>query len=254
MMPVAVLVLAAAAGAALNSVVGGGALLTFLALTSSGVRPLAAGVTSSIALLPGSATGAWAGRAHLPAWRQPVLLVTVVAVAGGAGGAGAALILSPATFTAVVPWLIGAATLIVLAGGLPRHHQGLPPLLGRRRPWIGYRPWIGAASMAAGVYGGYFSAAQGVAFLALLEHGWPGLTTPQLVAVKNVAATGVLAAAVTVFAAAGRPVWAAVAVMAPAGILGGQAGACAGARLPAWVLRAVVAGVGAAAIIHAVAR
>ena len=112
-----ILFLAAFAGGALNSLAGGGTLITFPALLFAGLNPIDANASSVVALFPGTFAGAWA-------YRRSILAITefslrgfiVLSLIGGLLGALLLLYTPPTVFSALVPWLILFATLIFAAG------------------------------------------------------------------------------------------------------------------------------------------
>src|SRR5918997_916424 len=111
-----VLFLAAAGGGALNSVAGGGSFLTFPTLLFTGVPPIEANATSTVALWPGSIASASAYREDIRAARRYLLPFSVVSVLGGFVGAGILLRTSADDFRALVPWLLLLATLVFALG------------------------------------------------------------------------------------------------------------------------------------------
>jgi uncharacterized membrane protein YfcA len=60
-----ILIAAAFLGGALNSLAGGGTLVTFPALLFAGLNPIDANASSVTALFPGTFTGAWAYRRNI---------------------------------------------------------------------------------------------------------------------------------------------------------------------------------------------
>src|SRR6185437_14946729 len=86
------LCLSALAAGAINSLAGGGTLLTFpvlmAALSSLGPAEAAvvANATSTVALVPGSLAGAWGYRREMPAARRWLLLLAGPSLAGGVIG------------------------------------------------------------------------------------------------------------------------------------------------------------------------
>ena len=240
----ALVIAAGLAGGLLNTLAGGGTLVTFPVLLTLGYPPLVAAVTNSAGLLAGSAAGARACRQDLPS-RGEMIRLSAAALAGGAAGAALLLTLPPQAFTAAVPWLIGLACLLMLA----------KPILTRRgRHARRGRAPEGPALLGvfcAAAYGGYFSAAQGIVCIAVLGavRPWP---LRKLNAAKNVLATIVLTVAVACFAAGGHVAWTPVALLAAGSMAGGPAGAWLGRRTPSFVLRSVVVAVGAAAIARVV--
>ncbi len=105
---------------------------------------------------------------------------------------------------------------------------------------------------AAGVYGGYFGAAQGVLLLGILGLGLSE-TLQRINATKNVLALLVNAVAAVVFILVSQVAWEAAALIAAGSIIGGQIGATVGRRLPPPVFRGFVAVVGVVAIIKLLA-
>ncbi len=101
----------------------------------------------------------------------------------------------------------------------------------------------------AGVYGGYFGAAQGILLLAIL-----GVALEQSLqrtnALKNVLAGLVNGVAGVYFVFAAHVHWGPAAIIAGGSIIGGQLGARYGRRLSPAALRAVIVLVGLSAIVR----
>ena len=113
------LMLAAFAGAALNSVAGGGSFLTFPALLWAGLGPIAANATSTVALWPGSLGSAWGYRADMAGVRRWLLPLGLVSAVGGWIGAQLLLVTGDVTFAQLIPVLLGGATLLLALQGTP---------------------------------------------------------------------------------------------------------------------------------------
>ena len=120
--------------------------------------------------------------------------------------------------------------------------------------------WVWPAVTLAGVYGGYFGAAQGVLLMAILGIGVMD-SMQRHNATKNVLALLVNAVAAIVFillyyldlpfvpeGSADSINWAAAGLIAVGSVIGGQLGATVGRRLPPNVLRAVIVVVGVVAV------
>jgi uncharacterized protein len=240
----AVLAAGVAAGT-INTVVGSGTLITFPVLLAVGFAPVTANVSNTIGLVPGSVSGSIGYRRELAGQRGRALRLGVASLIGGITGAVALLVLPEAAFEAIVPAFIAVALVLILAQ--PRLSRALA---GRRR-----REHGGAASGAgvylAGVYGGYFGAAQGILLLSIL-----GLTLDEdlqrVNALKNVLATIVNGVAGLIFMFAADVAWEAVALIAAGAVVGGQIGARYGRRLPPAALRALIVVVGVTAIVRLV--
>ena len=161
---------AALLAGAVNSIAGGGTLLTFPALVWLGLPPISANATSTVALWPGSFGSMWAYRGQLKGTRRWLLLFTIPSVAGGIVGAQLLLHTSAARFDAIVPFLVlGATVLFMLQQPLSRRlarraadehavAAALPPP----------SAWLLAGQFGVAVYGGYFGAGIGILMLAAL--------------------------------------------------------------------------------------
>src|SRR5512133_1078629 len=173
--------LAGLAAGAINTVVGSGTLITFPVLLAFGYSPVTANVSNTIGLVPGSLSGAVGYRRELEGQRRRMLRLGTASLLGGTTGAVLLLVLPAAAFKAIVPVFIAIALVsVVLQPRLDRlvaerrpppdeHGTGLPRVL----------------VYLAGVYGGYFGAAQGILLLAILGLALPdGLQ--RVNALKNV--------------------------------------------------------------------
>lgn len=228
----------------INTVVGSGTLITFPALLAIGIPPVTANVSNTVGLVPASVSGAIGYRRELRGQRDRLLRLGVCSLVGGIAGAVLLLTLPPKAFKTIVPVLIGLALLLVV----------VQPWLSRRlaetRPHAvtdRVTPLLAVGVLIAGVYGGYFGAAQGVLLLGLM-----GLLLrddlQRINATKNVLALIVNGVAAVVFIAVAHVDWTAAGLIAAGGILGGQLGALVGRRLPPLLFRAVIVVIGAIAI------
>jgi uncharacterized membrane protein YfcA len=225
-----------------SAMAGGASILTFPVLLAMGVPPLTANVTNTVGLSPtviGTALGALpelrAQRARLTALMPPALVGAVT---------GAVLLLTTPgdVFEAIVPALIAGSCLLMLA-----------------QPWLvrhtlrGGRGWRRLAAQAStllvGLYTGYFGAASGVLFLALV-----GLvstaTLHQLNASKNVLVGAANAVATVIFAVVAPVRWPMAAALAIGSLVGGGIGTQLVRRVPAPHLRAGIAVVGLAVAVR----
>ena len=230
----------AGAGAGfVNAIVGSGSLITFPTLVAFGYPRVTANVSNNIGLVPGSVSGAFGFRRELAGQGRRARTLALGSGAGGLVGGILLLTLPSSVFDAVVPALVVAACVLM----------ALQPRLAR---WIARRreadapdvPWTAVAlTFGAGIYGGYFGAAQGVILLAAL-----GVLVPDdLVrtnALKNVLAGTVNGVAALLFIVRAHVAWEVVALIAVGSILGATLGASVGRKVPAAVLRRVVIAVG----------
>lgn len=238
---------AAMAGGAINSIAGGGTLVTFPAIVWLGVPPVAASATNTVALWPGALGSMWAYRGELRGARAWLLWFTAPSVAGGLLGALLLLHTDEGWFDAIVPFLVlGATVLFVLQRPLAARFTGRRP--GEAETAVLRPPsWrFLAAQLGVGIYGGYFGAGIGILMLAAL--GAMGLANiHRMNGLKNWGAVCINAVAAVTFVAGGIVVWPVAAAMAAGGIAGGYGGARLALKVgQANVRRAVVAiGLGA---------
>jgi uncharacterized membrane protein YfcA len=253
---VAVLLAGVAAGT-INTVVGSGTLITFPTLLAIGVPPVTANVSNTLGLVPGSLSGAIGYRRELAGQRARLVRLGVASLAGGITGAVLLLVLPADAFSAIVPVLIGlGCLLVVLQPAISRRVAARAESRGVDRPQHG-AAWVWLLVYVAGVYGGYFGAAQGVLLMAILGVGLTE-TMQRNNATKNVLALLVnLIAAVVFVVLAFTPDsfvghvdidYRAAGLIAIGSVIGGQIGATVGRRLPSWALRAFIVVVGVAAI------
>ena len=232
----------------INTVVGSGTLFTFPVLLGFGYGPVVANVSNTVGLVPGSAAGAVGYRRELAGQRGRVLRLAVASVAGGVVGAVLLLSLPASAFKAIVPVFIAIALILIIAQ--PRLSALMGSATRSRNANAG--PLATTAVFAAGIYGGYFGAAQGILILAIL-----GLSIAddlqRLNAVKVVLTGLVNLVSGIVFVFAANVAWGPAGLIAAGSLIGGVLGARAGRRLPPQALRALIVVVGVAAIVHLIA-
>ena len=241
-----VLLLFAAAffAGAINSVAGGGTLLTFPALIWLGLDPKVANATSTVALWPGLVGGLWGFRRELEKTRSLLWPLGLTSVAGGALGGLLLIWTPPATFARLVPFLILFATvLFMLQEPISRRLKFGEPAAAAgdsRRGW-----WAGAIlfQFASAIYGGYFGAGNGILMLAAM--GLLGISDIHSAnGLKNFLGLALNIAAIVAFIISGLVVWPHALLMATAAIAGGYFGARTARRLGRTFVRRVVIGVG----------
>ncbi len=221
--------LAAAAGGAVNSIAGGGTLLTFPALVALGIPPLPANATSTVALWPGTVGSIWGYRRELTGARAWALRFAIPSVTGGLLGALLLLRTPPDRFAVIVPWLVFAATLLFVV------QRPLMRLVLGHRPSTPAEPPAAAAPLApppphilvyqfgVAVYGGYFGAGIGIFMLAAL--GFMGLTNiHRMNGLKNWGGLCINATAAITFAVSGIVNWPVALAMAAGAVVGGYGG------------------------------
>jgi uncharacterized membrane protein YfcA len=230
--------LAALAAGAVNSIAGGGTLLTFPALLS-GVSPVIANGTSTVALVPGALSAAWGYRRDLGGARRWLPLLALPSVAGGVVGSLLVIRLAPGFFEGLVPWLILMATLLFVVQALLRRRVGFGGAAPRARTVAA----VMVFQFLVAVYGGYFGAGIGILMLSAL--GLMGLGDIHAMnGLKNVLNFCINGVSVGVFVLHGAVDWHCAALMAPAGILGAYAGSCFAQRLDRRLIRRIVIAIG----------
>jgi uncharacterized membrane protein YfcA len=239
----AVAAVAAVLAGVINSVAGGGTLLTFPALIAAGLSPLTANATSTVALLPASLSAMHGYRGELTGARRWAVGLALPSLVGG--GAGALLLLhtSNATFERVVPWLVlGATALFVVQRPLlrwVRRHEEAVAAVEPHAP----APVMLAAQLAVGVYGGYFGAGVGILTLAAL--GFMGFTNiHRMNGLKNWGGFCMNFVAAAIFVFSGIVDWPVALSMAIGSIAGGYLGARGAQRLSPALVRGAVAVIG----------
>ena len=240
--------LAGVGAGAINAVVGSGTLITFPTLVALGYPPVTSTMSNAVGLVAGSVSGTWGyrrelrGQWHRLRWQIPASLV------GAVLGAWLLLHLPETVFTEVVPVLLIAALILVVIG------PQIQAWARRRAAEAGHSaeqvsPQRMAALVGAtfliGVYGGYFTAAQGIMLVGAMGALLPE-DMQRMNAAKNLLTlvVNVVAALAYTLVAFDRISWAAAGLIAVGSLLGGFLGAHYGRRLSPTVLRAVIVVVG----------
>ena len=234
------LVVAFAAGA-INSLAGGGTLVTFPTLIWLGLDSVTANATSTVALWPfniGAGIGYW--RETLQVERRMHYMIIPGAVGGFAGAL--LLRLTPvAIFDRLVPYLILFATLLFMAQEpIQRRLKASHPEAHRTAKWFAYALVF---QLFVGLYGGYFGA--GIGIMMLAAFGILGMTDiHQMNALKNVLGGAINAIAAIYFIAHRMVYWPYVGLMAVGSIAGGFSGARFAQRIGRPTVRKIVILVG----------
>ena len=231
------LFVAGALGGALNAVAGGGSFFAFPALLFTGVAPVPANATNTIALFVGVTASTGAYRKHLNITRRVMIPLVVTSLVGGLLGA-ILLIHTPAqTFLRVLPWLLLGATLLFAFG---KH------LTSRISAGISHESSNKAVAGASffellvAIYGGYFGGGMGIMNLAMLSA--LGMTDIHAMNALKVVLGGVINGIATVtFIATGAIAWPQAIVMTAGALLGGYSSAHYAQRVPQiWIRRFVI--------------
>jgi len=219
-------------GGALNSVAGGGSFIAFPALLFTGVPPIPANATNTIALWTGAAASGGAYRKRLDISRRVLIPLLAASLVGGLAGAFLLLRTPAHTFMRVLPWLTLGATLLFAFG---------KKIAGGRKSVIEHETTGTALAGATlfqfcvGIYGGYFGGGMGIVMLAMLAA--LGMTDIHAMnALKSVMGSVINGIAVVTFIIARAIYWRHGSVMIVGGIVGGYLGAHYAMKLPqAWI-------------------
>lgn len=236
----------------INTVVGSGTLVTFPVLVALGYSPVTATTSNALGLAPGTISGAIGYRHELTGQGKRVARYGVPSFLGAIGGTVLLLSLPPNAFETVVPVLVGLAVVLVIV------QPWVSTWVARRReredaPARHGGPLLLFLIFLVGVYGGYFTAAQGVMLIAFM--GMLLTDSMQRInGIKNVLAAVVNVVAGAIYAFVAPISWPVVGLLAVGSTLGGQLGATIGRRLPPTALRGVIVVVGVAAIVQLLLR
>lgn len=244
----ALIALAAVGAGAINALVGSGTLITFPTLVALGFPPVTATMSNAIGLVAGGVSGTWGYRRELSGQWPRLRWQIPASLSGAAIGAFLLLHLPEKVFLQIVPVLLILALILVAAGPrIQAFAQRRALAAGRSADHVS-PPRMAAllvGTFAVGVYGGYFTAAQGILLIGLM-----GALLPEDVQRMN-AAKNLLSLLVNVVAAVGytlvafdRVSWPAAGLIAAGSLVGGWLGARYGRRLSATALRAVIVVVG----------
>lgn len=233
---------AALIGGAINSVAGGGGFIAFPALLFTGMPPVNANATNTIALWPGTLASTGAYRRAL-SWKllkglAPLIIITFL---GSTAGAFLLLHTPQTTFMKMVPWLLLAATILFSVGSrmtswIRQRHPSRGP---GRATVIG----ITFLQLCVAIYIGYFGAGVGIIMLALLAimglediHAMNGM--------KTLLATCGNGVAVVMFIFARAVYWPQALLMIGGAIIGGYGGAYFAQKTNPRVVRYIILAIG----------
>ncbi|MGA3167723.1 MAG: sulfite exporter TauE/SafE family protein [Terriglobia bacterium] len=233
------LFIAAVLAGIMNSVAGGGSFISFPALIFTGVPPIPANATNTVAVWPGSVASVASYRKRLPKSARVMAPLITISIIGGVLGAVLLLHTPQATFMHLVPYLFGIATLLFAFG--KRLTQKLGQVVKRTGP-PSWPTLVGLTlvQFLIALYGGFFGGGMGILMLAMLEmihiediHAMNGL--------KALLGSAINGAAVVTFIAAKQVEWPQAILMIVGAIAGGYGGAHFAQKLdPRWVRAAVI--------------
>jgi len=249
---IVVILLAGVGAGTINTIVGSGTLITFPTLIAFGYPPVVATMSNAIGLVPGGVSGTWGYRRELEGQGKRLRWQLPGSFLGALLGAWLLLHLPEKTFVAVVPiLLVLAIVLVILQTRIQRWARARSEAAGRDHAVMtrSRMVWLVAATFAAGVYGGYFAAAQGILLVGLMGALLPD-NIQRINAAKNLLTLVVKVVAANAYAivAHDRISWAAAGLIAVGSLIGGFVGARVGRRLHPVVLKTVIVLLGIVAI------
>jgi uncharacterized membrane protein YfcA len=237
-----VIAIAAFLAGGINSIAGGGTLLSFPALMYIGVPAVMANATNTVAIWPGSFAGVLGFREDIKKLQRWLFWLIIPSLLGGLAGALILLRTPEKTFARIVPLLILGATLLLAAQEMITHKLKRF-LTAHDNPSRGWIIFAFTFQFFVAVYGGYFGAGMGILMLAAL--GLIGMhDMHEMNGLKNLLAICINGVAAVYFAMQGAVVWTHVLVMAIASIIGGFAGARLAHRLGRKFVRGAVVAIG----------
>ena len=247
----ALLIGSAAIAGAINSVAGGGTLLTFPALIAAGQASNIANATSTVALWPGQLSSLWGYKNEIRENKTLLIPLSLIGLAGGIIGAQLLLRTPRGVFDHLVPFLVLTSTVLFMIQEPLSHRQkarlaqSTETGANAETPAAPLRLGVGAALFLFGValYGGYFGAGIGILVLAAL--GFIGLTNiHQMNGIKAFFTLGINGIAAFSFAVGGIIDWKIAGLMAVGSLFGGWAGAGIAQRIGQKNVRRLVIGIG----------
>ena len=235
------MIAAAFAAGVINSIAGGGTLITFPVLIWLGLDPKVANATSTVALWPGLFGGLFGYRRELENSSTILLRLGITSVIGGAVGAWLLIWTPSPTFARLVPFLILFATILFMSQGSINRRLRLQPIVPEpKASW-----WLGAIvfQFFSAIYGGYFGAGNGILMLAAM--GLLGLhDINRANGIKNFLGICINSIAVFSFAYKGLVVWPDALIMAGAATMGGYFGAKMAVRVGQITIRRAIVVIG----------
>jgi len=241
---IASLVLAGFVAGVMNSIAGGGTMVTFPTLMLIGFPSIPANATNTVALLPGILSSVVGYRKNIHSIYRWLKLFAPVSLLGGLTD-GILLVQTPSRlFDSFVPFLILFATILFMVQGILGRVLRLRGESAQGR--LQSRRWIFGAVMfqfAVALYGGYFGAGIGILMLASL--GMLGFeNVHEMNTLKVMLALLINVVAAGYFIWSGLIDWAAVGIMMVGTVAGGYTGAHFAQKVPQRIVRTLISGIG----------
>lgn len=230
---------AAFIGGFVNSIAGGGSFIAFPSLLKSGLLPIQANATTSVALWPGQFTAIAGYREELRRHVGLVVPIVLVALAGGFVGAWILLHNSQKSFIHLVPYLfLLGSTAFALSGPISRAVKRRTERSTGGKEHIHIVPLLAVLTCVC-VYIGYFGAGAGL--LIMTAFAFCGVERiAEINALKMVTATVANGVAVITFIVHAAVAWRECWYMMIACAIGGYTGARNSRRMNDRVLRPII--------------
>ncbi|MEP7339231.1 MAG: sulfite exporter TauE/SafE family protein [Acidobacteriota bacterium] len=240
----------------INSVAGGGTLVSFPTLVWTGVSPIMANATNTLAMVPGAWAGLWGYRDEMHETPKHYVYLLIPSLVGGVIGAVLLQRTPDKTFARLVPFLVLFATILFIVQGPIQRWLKSGPASEQIKAGVTTEVEAGAVTtrwligvsfyqLLIAIYGGYFGAGIGILMLAGL--GIIGLTNiHQMNGLKNLFASTINAIAAFYFIAAGLIEWHSAGLMCLGSIIGGYGAAGLARGLGQKVVRRTVIVIGLA--------
>ena len=232
-----------AAGIA-NGIAGGGTFITFPTLIATGISALQANVSTTVGVVPSYLGGIVEFRTHIRRHQKLITSLLPSCILGAAFGCALLLQGSPSTFRHVVPWLIGAGTVLF----------AVSPLVTKRLEHLEHdhssRRWaLFVGVFLVSIYGGYFGAGLGILLLAVMAVSLH-FEIKELQGLRNLLSLIINLCAALIFVAHGHLAWDAVSMLLIGTLIGGWLGAILVRHLTPGVVRVLVIATGIATTYH----
>lgn len=189
---------------AINSVAGGGTMISFPVLVALGLNPVVANATNTVGIWPGSLGSIWGFRKELAQVNRRIFWLLMPALVGGLTGAMLLRVTPPETFEVMVPWLIFFATVLFMVQA--RVQQRLKSVEAAKHAGAKWLTVALVVQFGVAIYGGFFGA--GMSIMALSVLGLLGMTDMfEMNATTNLLGCAINGTAGIFFICAGLVAW-----------------------------------------------
>jgi uncharacterized membrane protein YfcA len=225
----------------INALAGGGTLLSFPTLIFTGVPPVIANATSTVALLVGTVASFISYRREFVNQKRWAVRFGPPSALGGLLGAILLLHTSEHSFQVIIPYLILFATVLFTFQPMIARWLQIEAATAQKS-----RHGIAAAmffQFFVGIYGGYFGAGIGILMLAALQLLVPA-DVHEMNSLKVLLASLINSVAAAYFIIHGGIVWVDVLLLAIGATIGGYSGPVLGRKVGGAAVRGFVTVVG----------